>query len=682
MVLCVTLLVRGRRPPHLWCGKRGNPVLPSKVEARAVLAPLRLIKRCWLVVSLFVLSCTAVDIKQKPSPPPAPTGALEIHTEPEGAQIYLDGQPVGHTPKLLERVAVGPHRVELVLAPYARAVQEIQLGPERRLLHVRLELSWGALEIVTRPEGASVSLDGMPRGATPLILPEIPVGEHHLLVAKPPGYRPQERRLSIQPGHRETVVIDLEPHYGTVSITSNPVGAAIFVAGTPYGKTPQSLQLPPGTYHVLVQKEPLYLPQERRIVVQPGEETGVFIALDPAYGTLTITSDPPGAAVSVAGNPQGKTPQTVQLPPGTYRVVVQMGEPYHDFEQTVTVQRGVEHPLVVVFRKKVASLAITSNPPNAEVTLDKELKGPTPLTLNDVPAGKHDIVLRKDHLGFRGALEVKAGSENSLHADLVPIRPPADQYVLIPAGRFRMGSGATLDAPAHWVTLHDYWMGKYEITVDEYKQCMMVGTCQEPGQGPHCTWGKPERGHHPINCVSWGDAATYAAWLSGTTGLPYQLPTEAQWEKAARGTDGRLYPWGEQWDGPRANFCDRHCKAPGGNPKVDDGFAETAPVGRYEEGKSPYGVYDMAGNVAEWCRDYYAPDFYRRAPPEHPWNDRATAQRVVRGGGWDLYEETLRSDLRSYALPSERDAARGFRLVVEGTEHFRSALASPSAPQR
>ena len=161
----------------------------------------------------------------------------------------------------------------------------------------------------------------------------------------------------------------------------------------------------------------------------------------------------------------------------------------------------------------------------------------------------------------------------------------------------------------------------------------------------HWKGGKPPKGkeYHPVVNVSCHDAVAYCNWLAEVTGKPYGLPSEAEWEKGTRGTDGRIYPWGNQWDAKRANI----------------GREDTTPVGAYPEGASPYGLLDMIGNVYEWTRSVY------RDYPYNPNDGRedleAEGDRVLRGGSWaDCRERYARCSARLYAPPSLFPAPAGF----------------------
>lgn len=179
------------------------------------------------------------------------------------------------------------------------------------------------------------------------------------------------------------------------------------------------------------------------------------------------------------------------------------------------------------------------------------------------------------------------------------ITPP---LCAIPAGPFLMGSDKRRDSqadsdeqPQHTVTLAAYKIARYPVTVAEYDCAVRAGAVREPPKGQYTllTWqDQLKRLDHPAVGVSWNDAIAYVGWLAQTTGQPWRLPTEAEWEKAARGTDGRIYPWGDAWDKARANTR-------------EGGPGQTTPVGTYPGGASPYDAQDMAGNVWEWTNTRY-----------------------------------------------------------------------------
>lgn len=248
--------------------------------------------------------------------------------------------------------------------------------------------------------------------------------------------------------------------------------------------------------------------------------------------------------------------------------------------------------------------------------------------------------------------------------------------VYIPAGRFTRGSNVGKgeekdEIPEHEVHLDAYWMGKYEVTLGQYKEFVAAtGHRQLPDYVATYSPGAD----HPAVGVSWEDADACCRWLSKKMGLEFKLPTEAQWEKAARGTDGRLYPWGnDPPNGKRSNFADKQFvqlskRNRWVNATSDDGYAYTAPVGSYTGGASPYGLYDMAGNVWEWCRDWYQHNYYKNSPRENPTgpgDGGGFPVRVVRGCSFDYPVEYLRCSNRAFVKPSVHQQFLGFRLCQE-----------------
>ncbi len=232
--------------------------------------------------------------------------------------------------------------------------------------------------------------------------------------------------------------------------------------------------------------------------------------------------------------------------------------------------------------------------------------------------------------------------------------------VYVPSGEFMMGSvaGDPLadedEFPNHPIYLTAFWIDRTEIANIQYQLCVADGVCSLAR-----TQGRRFEGdYQPVVGVDWFQAEAYCRWAGG------RLPTEAEWEKAARGVDGRRYPWGNDFEGSRLNFCDQNCIADWRDFEADDGYPYTAPVGSYADGASPYGALDMSGNVWEWTADWYAADYYSRSPYDDPPGPTTGQQRVIRGGSWLYYGKNLRAAKRHKDLPSYRYDNIGFRCVV------------------
>jgi formylglycine-generating enzyme required for sulfatase activity len=221
--------------------------------------------------------------------------------------------------------------------------------------------------------------------------------------------------------------------------------------------------------------------------------------------------------------------------------------------------------------------------------------------------------------------------------------------VYVPGGNFKMGlTGRSSEQPEHTVYVDAFWIDQTEVTNKMYALCVAAGKCNPPGESRSNSrekyYGNSEYDDYPVIYVSWNDASAYCAWADR------RLPTEAEWEKAARGTDERTYPWGNSIDCTYANYsgCDHN---------------DTTSVGSPENGKSPYGAYDMAGNVWEWVADWY------EAYPGNTVGDSAygAKYRVLRGGSWASPSDNMYSAIREARRPDltflTKQGDLGFRCV-------------------
>jgi formylglycine-generating enzyme required for sulfatase activity len=279
---------------------------------------------------------------------------------------------------------------------------------------------------------------------------------------------------------------------------------------------------------------------------------------------------------------------------------------------------------------------------------------------------------------------------------LIPVQPlrsathaAADdgygELVLVPAGAFRMGDnfgdGESRERPIHVVELDAYYIGKYLVTNAQWRKFR-----DDPGYDDPKFWpdgkpvpkeqdlywtqannhggGTPDSDPYPVIGVNWDSATAFCNWISAKTGKTYRLPTEAEWEKAARGADQRRYPWGNSIDSSYANFV--------GTQKFDTvrkvGFFDGSQRGELKthSNASPYGAFDMAGDLMEWCQDWYSRDYYSVSPRKNPKGPSTGAYKVLRGGSFFVEAFDLRSYARSAAWPSfQSHRMVGFRVVRE-----------------
>jgi formylglycine-generating enzyme required for sulfatase activity len=225
--------------------------------------------------------------------------------------------------------------------------------------------------------------------------------------------------------------------------------------------------------------------------------------------------------------------------------------------------------------------------------------------------------------------------------------------VFVPEGEFLMGSPDSDDMasddekPQHTVMLDAFWIDRYEVLNAQYAACVRAESCAPPSSTSSSSremyYGNPEYDAYPVIHVSWEDARRYCEWAG------QRLPTQAEWEKAARGTGGQMYPWGNEFIRDYVN--------------ADGVVGDTTAVGAYPQGISPYGALDMSGNVWEWVNDWYDPGYYANSPTDNPPGPSEGEYRVLRGGSYSDGPGSVRAAAHNDYSPDSNNNELGFRCA-------------------
>jgi len=558
-------------------------------------------------------------------------GEVELATVPEaGAEVLVDGEPVGTTP-LVAEIRPGRHRIEFRAERYLTELRDIDVegGGTRQALTVELTPSWAPVEITTQPDGATVLVDGEPRGTTPARL-ELEAGEHEIEV-RLAGYNAWQSRIDVTANRPLTLPpVTLVQADGRIELASTPSDAAVSVDGEFRGSTPLTLRLRPGRTHRITLTKPGYESVTRELSVEADSGRRLTVELPAQYGEIQVASEPPQAEVWVDGRREAVTPATLRLTA---------------LPHTIEVRHAGFAP---------ASREITPRPGFAQ-TLDFALE-----PLDDASGS-----------GYPRTIRTGLGQE----------------LRLVPAGQFTMGSSRRELRRRSNETLRRvklsraFYIGVHEVTNAEFRQFMAE---HDSGEfAGHSLNGDDQ----PVVNVGWNDVARYLNWLSINDGLQpvyeerngnmepmrplrngYRLPTEAEWEWAARivGRETPLtYPWGADLPPPdrSGNFADVSAAKVLGTTLVtyNDGFPVSAPVGSFPA--DALGLFDIGGNVAEWTQDYY--EVVTEASTEQavdPLGPERGSFRVVRGSSWRSAQQTeLGMAFRDYSSGPRDDL--GFRIA-------------------
>ena len=549
--------------------------------------------------------------------------------------------------------------------------------------------------------GAEVIVDGEMVGTTPLQQLELAAGEHVLALRKE-RYEPLDMHVDIT-GRATTQSLSLEllPAWALVEFSSSPAGATVSVDGEEVGSTPLATEILAGEHEILI-KLPAHKAWTTTLDIVAREDRVVpEVTLDPADGLVLLRSVPSGASVTVNDSYRGQTPLELSLPPTSSHELRFFLNGYEEARRELRTRADGESSLTVELQPIVSLVQVSASPADAEIYVNGELRGNANQVLELLAASQHIEVRREGYVPFSTTFVSRPGFEQQLQVELKTlqqqriesIRPEistaAGQTLkLVYPGSFTMGASrreagrqanevlrnVQLTKP-FYMSLHEVTNAQYAVFDPEHSSGIVEGrTLSNPGQ--------------PVVRITWDDAARYCNWLSEQEGLApfyllegdaisgfdpnstgYRLPSEAEWEWAARiagdPSQPLRFPWGEAMPPPpgHGNYADVSTSSFLGRILLnyDDGYLGSAPVGSFMP--NAQGFYDMGGNVAEWVHDFYGAGGMAGASSEvDPLGPTEGTYHVIKGSSWAHGTVTeLRLSFRDYNNVARDDV--GFRVA-------------------
>lgn len=576
------------------------------------------------------------------------SGFLIINSEPQGAEVWLNNESTGEVTPFRRKLVIGdevPYRLSLPL--YHDEAGMVTVDQPRKELQFALRPAFGSVMVTSTPSGALVFLDEKQVGQTPLTLDRIASGSHSLRL-QAPQYAVERRNVSVADGQTANVAVTLAARFAEITVQA-PQGAVVTVDGDRKGSGTLSWRQGEGLCDIVVSMVG-HRDARRQLEVVAGRAQTVQLTPQPIYGSASVDSDLMDAEIWIDGKQYGVTPNVVErLLVGSHTLVLKKSG-YADLQQQFSVEEGKEASLSVKLTTG-CSVRFTSEKPGMRIIVDGKELGTTPLTAvvgfghHSVSAmrGEYIIDVRDLDITSAGApLTMAFRDFGNFGNQTFTVNGVQFTMVAVAGGTFTMGATSEQgsdafddEKPAHQVTLSDYYIGQTEVTQALWKAVMGSNPSNHKGD------------NLPVEQVSCNDCQVFIQKLNQLTGKQFRLPTEAEWEYAARGgrkSQGYKYAGGNNIGS--VAWCDGNS----GN--------ETHPVGTKQANE--LGIYDMSGNVWEWCSDWYGG--YQSSSQSDPQGPSSGSDRVGRGGGCYSDAWNCRVSIRNNSAPVGRSFNLGLRL--------------------
>ena len=584
-------------------------------------------------------------------------GFLVLKSEPSNGQVFLTENGVENfvgTTTFQKKLPYGTYNYRIKKSLYHDAVGEVVVDGAKVNKTIVLNPAFGSLKVVTNPSGATVTIDGDERTfTTPCTIDKLLSGKYNVNILAS-QYASQQHIVTIKDNEQTPLDVTLDARFAQVTINTLS-NAKIVINGEQRGVGGFEGELGEGIYDVEVSLAQ-HRSVSRQIEVVAKQPQTITLNPTPIYGSLDVISDPIDAEVKINGKSYGTTPTTIEnLLIGDYEVVLSK-DGCATQSRRVTITENNLSTLEVTLPPG-REMTIRSDANGDEVYVDGVKMGVTPLVAN-LSFGTHKVELRRGGKTVSKQINVSTtGGSNEIRFgfSLIPqwasnvtpeqkrvLEKLVNDMVKVSGGTFIMGATSeqgfdaeSEEKPTHQVTLSDYYIGKYEVTQEQWKAVM--------GSNPSEYIGA----NKPVECVSWHDCQEFVERLNKLTGLKFRLPTEAEWEYAARGgnkSKGYKYS-GSNSVGDVAWY-------------YDNSSSMTHPVGT--KAPNELGIYDMSGNAWEWCSDWYGR--YSSSSQSNPTGPTSGSFRVYRGGSWNYYAQRCRVSNRHFG-PAGRNNGLGLRLV-------------------